>query len=250
MLASAVLLAGCEGEAPNEAAPAIRPGLTAVQIEVVARPKSGYQASPDSAYDSSGAPDPRYATVNYSRLANVIVWLEPDGQAGAQSEPTTAIRIPLARPGGSGRTSWYVAYADTAVILQNASRAPDRFYSVSDGNPFDTGELAGNAEATVVLHRIASHVEQDSRDATAQVVEVFSTQWDEPVAGIVVAPTNWAASTRSGQTVTFTNLPPGNFRVVCWHPRLPGAEQRIQLRPNEMTRTQISIGVDSLPDAP
>lgn len=250
VLACAALacLAGCERQPAGEAPPAIRPGMAAVQIEVVARPKSGYQ--PPSAYDRVDVPGDPFLTVNYDRLENVIVWLEPEGQAAARDMAAAPLRIALAPSDDSPQMPWYVVCAEAPVILRNTGAVADRFYSVSDGNSFDTGDLAANAEATIALHRIARPEPQDVRAIWAQVVEVFSTRQDEPVAGIVVAPTIWAASTRSGRAVTFTNLPPGAFRVVCWHPRLPGDERRVQLTPDNVTRTQISIGVHSLPAAP
>ncbi len=244
-------LAGCERQPAGAALPAIRPGLAALRIEVVARPKSGYE--PPSAYDRVDVPDDPYATVNYDRLEDVIIWLELQDQAMAPAAPAGSddpMRIPLARPEGPARMAWHVARADVPVILQNANTTPDRFYSVTDGNPFDTGDLAAHAEATVLFRRLAGAGGPDSQRISAQVVEVLSSRHDEPIAGIVVVPTVWAASTRSGRAVTFTDLPPGSFRVVCWHPRLPGAEQQIRLQPDKLTRTQISIGVDSLPAAP
>jgi hypothetical protein len=243
-LALLALLTGCDAATP------IQPGLAAVRIEVIARPKAGYHPPADSSYGSSASGDDRYVPVDYTRLENVIVWLEPEGQAIASDAAARATRIRLVRPRSRAALPWYVACANAPVILQNANSSPDHFYSVSEGNNFDTGELGSSGEATVVIHAVADREPQRSREDPASVVEVFSTHQEEPVAGIVVAPTAWAASTRSGQAVTFTNLPPGSFRAVCWHPRLPGAEQRIVLPPDKVTRIRVIIGVDSLPGTP
>jgi hypothetical protein len=160
-LALLALLTGCDAATP------IQPGLAAVRIEVIARPKAGYHPPADSSYGSSASGDDRYVPVDYTRLENVIVWLEPEGQAIASDAAARATRIRLVRPRSRAALPWYVACANAPVILQNANSSPDHFYSVSEGNNFDTGELGSSGEATVVIHAVADREPQRSREASS-----------------------------------------------------------------------------------
>jgi hypothetical protein len=52
---------------------------------------------------------------------------------------------------------------------------------------------------------------------------------------------------RSGTSVDFNDLPPGECRVMSWHPRLPGSETNINLSANQLSSASIKVGVNALP---
>jgi hypothetical protein len=52
---------------------------------------------------------------------------------------------------------------------------------------------------------------------------------------------------RSGSSVDFTNLPPGQYKLASWHPRLPGYETILTLSPDQIAAATIKVGVNALP---
>jgi hypothetical protein len=223
-----LLLSGCQS-APRPAA-----GLAALQVRVVAEPKAGaapaaqgvkvYDAPSKKAY---GAFEP----VDYANLDQIVVWVErrpPD--TTLQGLPS--ITVPLA-PGKSAPNLRVACVTQTISFRNDAARAMN-LYSVSDGNNFDLGSLAPGGVAAYKVRGPG-------------LIEVLTDSIEQPIATIYAAPSRWVALAHAGETIDFQNLPPGEYRVVSWHPRLPGSQTTATLRANEVGTASIKVGVNSLP---
>jgi len=60
-------------------------------------------------------------------------------------------------------------------------------------------------------------------------IEVLSEMMPDPIARAYSAPTRWVKTLSSGESTCFSDLPPGEYRVVCWNDRLPGSQQPVTL---------------------
>ena len=222
-------LAGCQSM------PQPSPGMAALRVNVIAEPKSGYKSADSvSVYDNIGSSpslgEGAYERVNYSALDEIVVWAEPSG-AGGGSRATATIDVNAAKP--SRNVDRAVAIGQR-IVLRNQGTKPANIYSVSDGNEFDLGTIpaGGAGEYTI---------------KSAGVIEILCLGAKEPVALIYAAPTGWVSLTRSGKSVDFNDLPPGQCRVFSWHPRLPGSETSVLLSPNQVGTASIRVGVNALP---
>ena len=70
-----------------------------------------------------------------------------------------------------------------------------------------------------------------------------------PIAQVYVAPSPFVERARSRDTVSFYDVPPGEYQVVTWHPRLPGSAQPISLRGDDTSRATVTVGVNALSDS-
>ena len=226
------LLSGCV------AGPRPAPGMASLRIHVVAEPKEGRKVTvaPVSTYDtptSAKKDQGQFELVDYSNLGNIVVWLEPADSAairGAQPADLT-IDVDPAKP--ATHLSGAISVGQKIVVRNRGGRAQD-IYSVSDGNDFDLGKLAPGQQASYVVKNPG-------------LIEILSDAIAEPVATIYAAPSPWVAMTHSHGNIEFNNVPPGRYRLVSWHPRLPGTEQTIDLLPDQTAAATISVGVNSLP---
>lgn len=228
-------LAGCQGVTPA-------PGTANLVVEVRAEPKRGALAFLDSGgglYDTraatGGEPDRDYELVPYSQLDQIVVWIEPLTDVPLAERPvltTVSLRPVTDKPAGWRPPLW-VASTSTPVGFTNDSDAALEVYSVSDGNVFELGSLA---PGQTVQRRLAS----------AGGVELIDARSLEVLAEVRVVEAYDAAQTYAGRPVRFLNLPPGEYRVRVWHPRLPGAQRRVDLAANRSAEVWLKIGVNSL----
>ena len=237
------LVAGCATQ------PRPSPGMASLHIQVVAEPKAGRKmpvAAPVSTYDRPSAPRQQeqgeFELVDYANLDDIVVWVE---RAGDMTDPTAHATMdamgtapppqtidvdsakknpPMSKPVSVGQK----------VILRNRSSRPLSIYSVSDGNDFNLGQLAPGQQGEYVVKN-------------AGLVEVLSDQSPDPIASFYAAPTQWVVMTHSHGNVDFSNLPPGKYNIMTWHPRLPGTSQPIELAPDQMASATVTVGVNSLP---
>jgi predicted component of type VI protein secretion system len=224
-----LMLTGCQS------APHLAPGMSGLRISVIAEPKAGVKdpAAAVKVYDTPTArQEGAFERVDYSALHQIVVWAEP-----AFPTQHKVILTPVT-VNVSARTS--VDHLATAasvgqqLIVHNNGSTPGSFYSVSDGNAFDLGKIGpgGHGEYTI---------------KSSGLIEILSTAVPDPVASVYAAPSGWRAMTHSGATVDFTNLPPGDYHIYSWHPRLPGTEETVSLSPGQIAKVTIKVGVNALP---
>ncbi|HXE54194.1 MAG TPA: carboxypeptidase-like regulatory domain-containing protein [Tepidisphaeraceae bacterium] len=223
------LAAGCQS------APPPAPGLAELVVHVQAQPKTGAQPPPEKVqvFDTPRTSDyDAFAKVDYSDLGQIVVWLQPlEPSAKAPSPKAITVAIdPVKQSNGLQ----HVASVGQPIILHNASLAPQTIYSVSDGNDFDF-ESVPPGRGVKYTARSPGLIEVLTNSPAAGAVQVY------------VAPSPWVRVVRSGESIRFDNLPPGQYRLVSWHPRLPGAQETITLPPGRVTDASIDVSVNSLP---
>jgi hypothetical protein len=230
VLMTSASMIGCAGSTS-----ASRDGSAIARIHVVAKPKAGvseslarvavYDAAPSQASTSGGT----YERVDYSNLGDVMVWLEPKQKITLPApSPTTIVVDSLnesdhVHPGSVNQT----------ITFRNKTDRPVNLYSVSEGNEFTLSAIAPGASGTYV-------------PKNEGLIEILADPAKPPIAQIYVAPTPWIAHTRSNETVAFNNVPPGQYDVVTWHPRLPGSTKTINLSAGQLTRATVTVGVNAL----
>jgi hypothetical protein len=228
-LIGAVLM-GCQ----SAHAPAA--GMASLRVKVVAEPKEGVKmaSNPLRVYDTQGSSQPKetgdFEKVDYANLGDIVVWLEPDRAPVANVwSGVVSVRDQAAAPDALRGAS-----VGAKLTFRNAGTKTVNVYSVSDGNEFDLGKLAPGASGDYVVK-------------SAGLIEVLTDSVKEPIALVYATPTRWSHFARSGQTVTFEDLPPGEYRVKTWHPRLPGGETAVKLTAGEIGSATVKVGVNSLP---
>lgn len=230
MLAVAIL-SGCS------AAPRPAPGMASVRVNVLAEPKAGRKvtATPVLTYDTPAVAhnEGDFALVDYANLDNIVIWLEPADAPNVRGPERAPVRLDVNAKHPAAGVSKAVCVGQK-IILRNSGSNAQTIYSVSDGNDFDLGSVAPGQESAYVVKNPG-------------LIEVLTESSKDPVVSLYAAPTSWVALTHSEGTVDFTNLPPGRYQLVSWHPRLPGTQQLISLAPNEAASCSISVGVNSLP---
>lgn len=225
----------------------IAPGLSALRVKIIAEPKTGYRmpsrasvgGAYDSDYDSSASTGDgtQFERVNYRALEDVVVWIEPESHVQLSPLPSS-INVPVApHSGRSTSPSVFACGTGATVIFSNRSRSAESVYSLSDPNDFDLGTIAPTEQAVF-------------SPRAPGLIEVLTDSSDDPVAIVYVAPTNHVQRVTSGKAAVFNNLPPGRYRVSCWHPRLPGASADVILVADILTETTLTVSVNLLPHAP
>ncbi|MCH7526081.1 MAG: hypothetical protein IID39_01460 [Planctomycetes bacterium] len=245
-------VAACIGcEAPLR----IQPGMSAIQINVRAKPKTGYRPSPrrspnstalypmqdDSPIDPSSTGP--FERVNYRTLEDIVVWIEPESSDVAlpsrQDEGTVRIDVKPSRGRGTRpvRPPLNVIGVGGRLRFRNLGPQADAVFSFSKSNTFDLGDIPPNGESTYVVQ-------------APGLIEVLCASREEPLVRVYAAPSRWVKRITSKTKATFTDLPPGRYRVSCWHPRLPGSRTVVILKPDELTRETLTVSVNNLTEIP
>lgn len=223
------LAAGCQ------ATPPLAPGRADLVVHVQAQPKVGAQPPPQkvAVFDTPAPQDyGDFAKVDYSDLGQIVVWLEPTNGPAEQKAPKP-VTVDI-NPSKTVSGVRHVASVGQQIILRNASPSPQTIYSVSDGNDFDFESVPAGGQVSYSA-RSPGLIEILTNSPSANPVQIY------------VAPSPWVRLTRSGETIQFDNLPPGQYRLVSWHPRLPGSRETLILTPGHVTDTSIDVSVNSLP---
>jgi hypothetical protein len=210
-------------------------GAATLMVHVQADPKAGAGPAPQKVpvYDSQKPVDRgAFAKVDYSDLDEIIVWLEPAAGATAATPANPAtIDIDPAKLSGSLTDAVSVGQQ---LTLHNAGTSPLTIYSVSDGNDFDFESVPANGQAEYTVR-------------SPGLIEVLTNAKTDESVKIYAAPSPWVRLAHSGETLIFNNLPPGKYRLVSWHPRIPGSQTEVNLSADQTTDTSINVSVNSLP---
>jgi hypothetical protein len=228
------LAVGC---APKPGAPAPAEGMSNLIVTVTAEPKAGareFAPKPVSSYDRPAPPPPKpepgFELVPYDALGEIIVWIEPVDRR-ARAARRVASRVDIGSPGDAVPT--YAGQVVSPVAFVSRSSQPMSVYGVSENHQFDVGEIGPQETKLVTVDRAGLYDIVDAAGiARARLMVVAAVDH---------------ALTSAGRAVTFRDLEPGTYRVIAWHPRLPGSEQRITLTANQSQPVTLNIGVNDLP---
>lgn len=223
------LAAGCQTAARPSS------GLADLRVRVMAEPKQGVpnptgrvQVYDAAAHNSSGA----FEKVDYSSLDNIVVWVEPV-MAPPMAQIVALRSLSVSVPAVGDDSIVAACVGQKLVVTNRSGRAMD-IYSVSDGNDFDLGSIAAGGQGAYVIK-------------SGGLIEILTDSSDQPLARVYAAPSCYVAETHSGAEVTFANLPPGDYRISSWHPRLPGSTVAVHLSADQTQSASITVGVNSLP---
>jgi hypothetical protein len=213
------------------------PGTSAARVHVIAKPKAGvkqtfarvptYDGAPGESVRSAGGG--QYERVDYSNLQDIIVWLEPAKTATSGAARGVELEIDPKRPD----PTVHPASVGRVITFRNRTTRPLPLYSVSDGNDFELRPIAPGATATYTVR-------------SEGLIELLSNPAEPPIAQVYAAPSPFVARTRSGKGVSFNDVPPGSYRVMSWHPRLPSSSTNLDLQPDKVSETTITVGVDAM----
>jgi hypothetical protein len=234
LIIAMALLAGCQkgGEPPLDFVADLR-------VQVLAQPKVGANMANMhvSVFDEPGNrnADKRnlMQKVDYDSLEDIVVWLEPV-QTNRPMPMLVSPRQIDVNPQSAAARLAACTFIRYPIYIRNAGPAPANLYSLSDGNEFDAGVIQPGESALF-------------NPQAAGLVEVFTDSLAQPVARIYVAPTQWNHLTQAGQIVDFPNISPGKWKIVSWHPRLPGHEVLVDLAGGQTVKAAINVSVNGLP---
>ncbi len=215
------------------------PDLGTVQVRVVAKPKDGVTEpiARVAVYDAAPQParaDGQYERVDYKNLTDIILWVQwpgftTRGRLVTVSPSAVTIEVNADKP----TNATLPVALDGKVVVRNTSSRTVSLYSVSKGNEFDLPNVQPGQTA-------------EFQARSEGLIEVLADPAQPPVAQVYVTPTARYARARAGETITFASIPPGEYEIVAWHPRLPTSSQRVTLRANETSNATIMVGVNAL----
>jgi hypothetical protein len=211
-------------------------GMSALRVKVVAEPKAGVQPPPSAVSTHDAPTDQSYgphARVDYSQLDNIVVWVEPTTQTAAPSPPKAPFNANV-DPQKSSHGIDGVVSVGQKLLLKNAGAKPQSIYSASDGNDFDVPSVPPGGTGEYVVR-------------SPGLIEIFADTSKDIAVQVFATPTPWAQIGHAGQVLEFNNIPPGNYQIVSWHPRLPGTTQPVTLTADQVSEASIKVGVNSLP---
>jgi hypothetical protein len=230
---SLLAVAGCQSiAAPGEHVA----GTATLHVHVIAEPKVGAPRA-DPTISSFDTPTARttgeFTTVDYADLSQIVVWVEPVNGVSSQQLTAAPLLLDLRDPSPPDSVT-AVASVGQRLSLKNATGSPQTIYSVSDGNDFNLGTIAPGASGEAVVR-------------VPGTIEILGDSSEKPLAAIEAAPSPWVKLAHAGDDLMFSNLPPGAYRVVSWHPRLPGSQTSVDLVADQSADAQIRVGVNALP---
>lgn len=215
IIAAATWLLAC---APQLSVPA--PGTAGIAGTVRLVPHEGVPSHQDGgAYGDRRLHDVRL--VDYSKPDSCVVYLDGAGRPGGLAQ--LAVEQSLSSVRLAPRLA-VVGVAGEVVVENRARRA-----------------VVVSLPAVERVERIEAGAELRLRVERAGPLEVFLLGADEP-ARVWVSPGPWVRPDASGR-FALTDLPPGYFTLLAWHPRLPSAAAEVDLRPGETAVVNFEIGV-------
>lgn len=235
----ALILAGCGGGLPA--------GQSGVKIAITAEPKAGYTLDVKAADVYAGRPDVEDATtakrdpfrpLDYRNLDDIVMYLVPDG--GSAASAPTPKPIALDASPSADNQPWQVKVSAVGGELRvgNTSASPRAVYIRNEaGKLSDIGTVAPGATVAATL----------SAPGAMTVFAESNGAEDQRLAEIYVAPNGWVTTGVSGGTATFAPVPPGNYTLHTWHPRLPGQSQKLTLVADKYTEAKAVVTVNVLP---
>lgn len=213
-------------------------GAGKVEVRVTASPHPDLKPPKKDEYSGLPVGGPYAARrIDYKKIDGIAVSLAPVADVSLPAPAPARLEVKRVKLGAP--VPFTAVAINTEITLVNRTGSPQTIYSVSDGNTFTAENVAPGAEARFTA-------------GTAGLVEVLCESENDPLLQIYVAPARLVRVVRSGESVTFADLPPGEYRLVTWHRRLPGVTRHVSVTDKETTRLDASVGMKDaeLPKAP
>jgi plastocyanin len=155
------------------------------------------------------------AGVPLAAVAPVVVYLEPEGGAGAgDSAPPRTAR--MHQRDAHFAPPFLVVAAGTSVEMANDDAIYHNVFSYSHPNDFDLGLYPAGQSRTLVLRHPG-------------VVKLYCSIHESMNATILVTPSRWFDVVDAKGGYALKGVPPGRYRAVVWAERLPASDRRIEI---------------------
>jgi hypothetical protein len=210
--------------------------MAAVRIRVLADPKTGYKPPADRSEYFSSSPDQSspYAIVDYDRLDQIVVWAEPMFPQTRADEAPRLLEVRLTGRPAAAMPPITLARQGQPIAFSNDSKVPIALF----------GRWADLTRSLVFLE--PGKIAGTSLELSG-LLEIVADTSDLPIARFYIAPKNSVAILAvSGKPVDLTPLTPGKYRITCWHPRLPGSSQEIDIPADKLTQITLTVSVNNL----
>ena len=145
-------------------------------------------------------------------VADAVVTLQSGDGAGAARNDTPVTRVI------DQKNLMFMPYVQVfrpgdAVVFRNSDRTRHHVYSFSQAKAFEFVLAPGQRSPPLTLDK-------------AGVVAVGCNIHDRMATYLYISAAPWIAQSRSDGLAVFPDLPPGNYAVTTWHPRLrPGRSE-------------------------
>jgi hypothetical protein len=212
-------------------------GQVVVELEAVS--KAGLSRwRPGSSYDDS-APSlgPAYERVNYDALPDMLVLLTGARLDEAGPVPRKAqlkIERRAERPAFDHQQVLLGPHGMTKLCIENVTDRSLSLYTEADqGDGFELDLEAGSRGQVTLSVPGEYHLRCAEEESLASE--------------LVVAGTTYASAGRSGDTIFFDHIPPGDCVLTVLAPRLPPFSQSLAVRPGERLTVMAQLSVNTLP---
>jgi hypothetical protein len=81
-------------------------------------------------------------------------------------------------------------------------------------------------------------------------IDVLAESQPRPIARLYAVPATAVRTMHTAETACFSNLPPGQYRIGCWHERLPGEQRDVTLMADQRMPVTLKLSVNLLPTKP
>jgi plastocyanin len=154
---------------------------------------------PPAVYDLRGMAvrDQRSLTGQPGKFGRVAVWLEGGSSASGPGTATMEQRDRRFEP------DLLIVQPGSKVVFPNLDPIFHNIFSLSRVQPFDLGYYAEGKSREVVFSREG-------------IVQVYCHVHPEMYGVIVVTGSRWTARPAADGTFSWTDVPPGKYRVVIW----------------------------------
>ena len=172
-------------------------------------------AGADPAGEIRGRVSLGVAGVPLAAVAPIVVYLEPEGGAGAGGGgPYRTAR--MRQKDAHFAPPFLVVAAGSSVEMANDDAIYHNVFSYSQPNDFDLGLYPAGESRTLVLRHPG-------------VVKLYCSIHESMNATILVTPTRWFGVVNAQGGYALTGITPGRYRAVVWAERLPASEQTVEI---------------------
>ncbi len=218
------------------AAPPPAPGTARVSGIVTAEARVQAKEEADEVYgDRAGAYAPLF---DYRHLKDVVVYAEPVSTAAAVAPADAPPARLTFRPGRNGTAvepAFLALRVGGELLLRNETGQ-------------DVGVVAGGRSAASLMVRVSSNSSTAVRLRESGPYWLMSPEAPGRSALVFAAGPYFAVADAAGRYAL--ELPPGDYVVTAWHPRLPPRSSALRIEAGKEPRLDFMLSVKGLPEVP
>jgi plastocyanin len=175
-----------------------------------------------------GATPPEARAQRPGEMANVVVYLEPRGDAPRPELASPARPAEIRQDEEHFEPRVLAVTRGTTVSFPNDDDVYHNVFSLARARTFDLGRYPKGSTRTVRFDR-------------AGVVQVFCHIHADMSATVLVLDTPYFATPTPDGRFRLDGVPPGDYTIVGWHERARPVRRRVRVVAGESARTVLSI---------